>query len=192
MKTQSFITKLIAITIVTFFLVSNWIFAEEKPAGTQVVKKKLAVIDFAAIGSGIDKELGKAIAELMRSCFIDTGKYIVIDKNSIDKTIQEKKITATEQTGIDLGKLLNTDFVVDGSIVKIGPSYILTGKIAEVKSAEVLRGKNLVGKSDDQLPDLVKQLVTMLIEPQETYSAKTNVTVLTTVSTTTTITDLNK
>ena len=188
MKTQSFITKIIAITVVTFFLVSNLAFAEEKP----LVKKKLAVIDFAAIGSGIDKELGKSIAELMRSCFIGTGKYIVVDKSSIDKTVLEKKINANEQTGIDMGKLLNTDLVVDGSIVKIGLSYILTGKIADVKSGEVLRGKNLVGKSDDQLPDLAKQLVDLLTEPQEIYSVKTSVQVITTVATTTTIAELNK
>ncbi|MDI6782786.1 MAG: hypothetical protein QME64_01685 [bacterium] len=188
MKTQSFISKMIAITVVTFFLVSTIISAEEKP----LVKKKLAVIDFAAIGSGIDKELGKSIAELMRSCFIETGKYIVVDKSSIDKTVLERKVTASEQTGIDMGKLLNTDLVVDGSIVKIGASYILTGKIADVKSGEVLRGKNLVGKSDDQLPDMAKQLVGLLIEPQETYSAKTSVQIITTVATTTTITDLNK
>ncbi|MCX7919128.1 MAG: hypothetical protein N3A72_05875 [bacterium] len=190
MKPQVWLMKIFVAAIIASLALMGFVYSQEKSSDSAAVKKKLAVIDFAAIGSGIDKELGKAIAELMRSCFIDTGKYIVIDKNSIDKTIQEKKITASEQTGLDMGKLLNSDYVVDGSIVKIGTSYILTAKLADVKSGEVLRGKNLVGKSDDQLPDMAKQMVGLLIASGEPYATNTTVTVITTVSTTTTITVL--
>lgn len=192
MRKHHFIAVLIVITVGIFFLAISLIYADDKVASTTTIKKKLAVVDFVAIGPGIDKELGKAVAELMRSCFVDTGKFTVIDKNTMDKTILEKKITATEQTGIELGKLLNTDLVVDGSILKIGPSYTMTGKMADVKSGEVLRGKNITGKSDDQLPDMAKQLVNQLIDSQETYSAKTTVSVISTVSTTTTIIEFNK
>jgi TolB-like protein len=192
MKRHSWISIIVALTIIIFFLSLTLISAEDKSTSTTPIKKKLVVADFTAIGPGIDKELGKAVAELLRSCFVDTGKFIVVDKTTLDKTILEKKITATEQTGIELGKLLNTDFVVDGSILKIGSSYIMTGKIADVKSGEVLRGKNISGKSDDQLPDMARQLVSQLIDSQVPYSATTTVSIISTVSVITTITEYNK
>jgi TolB-like protein len=192
MKNHPWIMVMTAVTILVFFLSITLIGAADKSASITTTKSKLAVVDFAAFGSGIDKDLGKAVAELMRSCFVDTGKYIVIDKNTMDKTILEKRITATEQTGIEMGKLYNADFVVDGSILKIGPSYIMTGKLADVKSGEVLRGKNISGKSDDQLPDMAKQLVSQLINSEDTYTAKTTVSIISTVTVTTTIIEYNK
>lgn len=192
MKTHLWIIVIAVLTIFVFFLSTTLICAEDKSASITTNKTKLAVVDFAAIGPGIDKDLGKAVAELLRSCFVDTGKYIVIDKNTMDKTILEKKITVTELTGIELGKLYNADFVVDGSILKIGTAYIMTGKLAEVKSGEVLRGKNISGKSDDQLPDMAKQLVSQLIDSADIYSAKTTVSIISTIAVTTTIIEYNK
>ncbi|MFB3894671.1 MAG: hypothetical protein ACE14V_00050 [bacterium] len=192
MKNYSWFSAIAVLTILAFFLSITSICAEDKSASITNTKSKLAVVDFTVFGSGIDKDLGKAVAELMRSCFVDTGKYIVIDKNTMDKTILEKRITVTEQTGIELGKLYNADFVVDGSILKIGPSYIMTGKLADVKSGEVLSGKNISGKGDDQLPDMAKQLVTQLISTENTYTAKTTVSIISTVTVTTTIIEINK
>lgn len=192
MKIRVDIIKIIAIIMVTMFISYGYTTAEEKSGNTTTTIQKLAVIDFDAIGSGIDKELGKAIAELMRSCFIATGKYSVVDRNSMAKTILEKKVIVTEQTGIEMGKLLNTDLVVDGSILKIGASYILTAKIANVTSGEVLLGRNLIGKVDDQLPDMAKQMVTLLTETKEPVLEKPSVSITTTVSTTTTSSELNK
>jgi curli biogenesis system outer membrane secretion channel CsgG len=192
MKNYPWHIAVVVLTILVFVLSATLICAENKSAGNTITKSKLAVVDFAALGPGIDKDLGKAVAELMRSCFVDTGKYTVIDKNTMDKTILEKRITPTEQTGIELGKLYNADFVVDGSILKIGLSYIMTGKLANVKTGEVLRGKNIAGKSDDQLPDMAKQLVGQLIDSPAAYSATTTVSIISTVSITTTIIELNK
>ncbi len=192
MKNRYWIKIIVIVTMLVFIFSIAPIGAEEKSISNTATKPKLAVVDFAAIGAGIDKDLGKAVAELIRSCFVDTGKYLVIDKNTMDKTILEKKITVTEQTGIELGKLYNADVVVDGSMLKIGTSYIMTGKLAEVKSGEVLRGKNITGKSDDQLPDMARQLVSQLIGLEDTYSAKTTVSIISTVTVTTTIIELNR
>lgn len=82
--------------------------------------------------------------------------------------------------------------MVDGSILKIGPSYIMTAKLADVKSGEVLRGKNISGKGDDQIPDMAKQIVSQLINTKDTYSAKTTVSIISTIAVTTTIIEYNK
>lgn len=99
-------------------------------AGQQ--KKRVAVMDFdygtvrsdvAAI-FGSDQDVGKGISDLLVQKLVQDGKYSVIERNALDKVLQEQNFSNSDRadpsTAAKIGRVLGVDAIIIGSITEFG------------------------------------------------------------------------
>jgi len=86
------------------------------------VKPTVAVMDFESVGS--EEHLGKAVAEIMRTELINTGQFRVLERSQLYRALSEQKLQKSglidNKSVVELGKLLGANFIIIGSVVKMG------------------------------------------------------------------------
>jgi len=127
---------------------------------------KIAVVEFQNL-EGNKSDLGKYLAEELTTRLFRTGKFQIIERQLINKIIEEQKLSATglidESTASKLGQLLGVDAITTGTIadlntsVKINARLIATGtgSVFSVASINVPMSKELrilSGKKPDAAP----------------------------------------
>ena len=163
MKQERWILLFATFLVMVLLMDVEIVFAQAKSEE----KTKIAVLDFKAIGSKIDREFGEGVSEILRTALIKTGKYTVIERSQLKKVIDELKIQRTqyfdEKTAIRIGKLVGAKTVVIGSIVKFGVTYTLTPRFVDVETGISRKGENLTCRGEDNIPKLCNQVVEMIV-----------------------------
>ncbi len=109
--------------------------------GQAVPKKRIAVFDFdnAAIQGGIKipfaeanlPNLGKAAADILITKLVQAGNVSVIERDAINKLLEEQNFTNTGRTdpasAAKLGRLLGVDAIILGTITRFDYSDKTTG-----------------------------------------------------------------
>jgi len=119
--------QLIIISIFLFFVMATSAWGAEK--------KSIGVLPFAVHSSEDLDYVKSGIWDMLISRLSASGEISVLDKLSISNAANElkkKELTASDAYGI--GKTLGTDYVVWGSITKIGNSISLDGKLLDVST----------------------------------------------------------
>ena len=72
-------------------------------------RMRIAILDFQA--DGVSKSIARRISELIRTEMINTGKYIVIERNQMNIILKEQGLQQTgctdENCAVQVGKLLS-------------------------------------------------------------------------------------
>jgi curli biogenesis system outer membrane secretion channel CsgG len=102
------------------------------PATLAQQKKRVAVLNFdygtvqssvAAI-FGTNQDVGKGISDLLVQKLVQDGKYSVIERNALDKILQEQNLANSDRadstTAAKIGRILGVDAVIMGSITQFG------------------------------------------------------------------------
>ncbi|NQU02646.1 MAG: hypothetical protein HQ589_00630, partial [Syntrophaceae bacterium] len=113
------------VSIIIIILISTASWTEEK--------KRVAVLPFSVHSSEDISYVKGGIWDMLISRLSSSGKMDVIDKHKITEELGDK--AKKDLTGADvygLGKKINVDYVVWGSITKIGNSISLDGKLMDV------------------------------------------------------------
>ena len=78
---------------------------------------KLAIIEFADLNGEVN-QLGKFIAEELITRIFKTNKFEVVERNLLQKVLEEQKLGMTgyidEATAISLGQILGVDAIIIG------------------------------------------------------------------------------
>ena len=127
-------------------------------------KPVAAVLDFAKEGVS-DQEM-RSIISLLTSSLFRTAKYDVLDVAQRDSLLKEIEFSASDCTDqscqIEMGKMLSAEFIVVGSLGKVGTKWILAAKMLQTESAKTTSTADGVYKDLDALvegiPALVRQL----------------------------------
>lgn len=147
-----------------FFSLANFSSYAQEEKQVNPLKPKIAVLDFESIG--VEKHLGRGVAEILRVALIDSGEYTVVERAMLDKVFEEQKLQQTgsidEKTAIELGKILGAETVVVGSIVKMGATYTITPRFIDVKTGEAKIAKYLTCEKEDDIPQICDELVAMI------------------------------
>jgi len=121
------------------------------PAWGAEGKLKMAVLDFKTVGDS--RELGNGAAEILRTTLLETGRYIVVERDMLNQVLKEQKLgtsgAVNQTTAVGIGKILGAQVVAVGSVVKLGETYTLNIRFVDVGTGEVLSGKKLTAKSSD-------------------------------------------
>lgn len=124
-------------------------------------KLKMAVLDFKTVGDS--RELGNGAAEILRTTLLETGRYVLVERNMLNQVLKEQKLgasgTVDQTTAVGIGKILGAQVVTVGSVVKLGNTFTLNVRFVDVHTGEVLSGKKLTAKSTDDIPGLCNQMV---------------------------------
>lgn len=128
------------------------------------VKPALAVMDFESIGS--EGHLGKAVAEIIRTELISTGQFVVLERSQLDKALSEQKLQKSglidDKSVVELGKLLGANFIIIGSVVKMGTAYTINARMIDIKTGAATLGKNVTGNDLNLLASLSHDLLESL------------------------------
>jgi len=134
-------------------MVAAAVYADQKPT--------VAVLDFESIGS--EEHLGKAVSEIMRTELIGTHQFRVVERAQINKAISEQKLQKSgmidDRSAVELGKFLGADWIIIGSVVKIGTAYTINSRMIDTKTGEARLGKNVTGNDLNLLTTLSRNLI---------------------------------
>lgn len=93
-------------------------------------------------GSNVTQEEEQIVSDSLRSELINLKIYTVVDKATMDKmlsytTFDLSEIT-TPEDAVNLGKILNVQEMVVGTLSKIEDTYTITANVVDVRTGEIL------------------------------------------------------
>ena len=87
-------------------------------------------------------QLEKGLSKSIRSYFFKTEKYTVIDRTKLEEVLKEHKLQLsgcnTKECLVEIGKILNVNYIVVPSLSKIGDEYVMNLRITSVESSEIV------------------------------------------------------
>ncbi len=136
--------------------------AEAALAGKPKLKARIAVTDFEAIG-GLEKGLGEAISENLRTGMIELQKFYVLERAFLKKVMEQQKLQLAGITdpsqAVEIGKLMATKYVVLGSVTKLGSTLTINLRFIDVETGMAELATKIRGKGEDALPEMIDDLV---------------------------------
>jgi len=147
---------------------------------TKSAKPAISVLPFKVLGESIN--MGAGAGAIICDAFvteIDSQQYEVFERQHLkelleEKGFQESLLVNSPQGSAKFGKLSKVDYVVIGTISKLGGSYSLSARLVDCVNGNVKRRKRVEFKSIRQWPDKVAELVVLLSLRKGTESAGDN------------------
>jgi len=102
----------------------------------------------------------------MRTELVGTRNYRIVERAQIQKALEEQRLQMSgavdDESAVELGKLVGADFIVVGSVVKIGSSYTINSRMIDVKTGVVELGRNVTGNDVNLLTYMSRELISGL------------------------------
>ena len=130
----------------------------------QAAKPKVVIVPFDA--KGVPQDEADVVTELFISEYAATGKATVPDRNSFDKLAKEQSFQASSWSDSEkiakLGKAINANQAVVGQIMKFREEIIVTIKVIDINTTEILSSKTErlkdISQLFDKIPGICKEL----------------------------------
>ena len=126
-----------------FFVSAFW--------GQSIQKNQtVAVLDFE--GQGVSKEEVQTLTERLRTEIGNTDHVRLIERKAVEKIMAEQGFQqsgcTSDECAAEVGQLLGVQYMIGGSIGKMGKSYTIDAKIFSVETGETIQTKNATHKGD--------------------------------------------
>jgi TolB-like protein len=142
--------------------------AQYKP----VKKINIAVLDFDS-REGVSKGEAASLSDIFCSQLVQTGKYVVVDRNRIKTILNEQGFQQSEACSsveciVEAGKILKVEKIFAGVIGKIGRLYTINIQMIDVSTAQIQINKNRQHDGDVEdlalkiIPDLAAEMTSEL------------------------------
>ena len=135
-------------------------------------KDIIAVLDLEQIG--LTPQEAKILTQRLTTKLISINKYQVVERTNMDKILKEQKFQNSgctdSECAVEIGQLLNTDFIVIGSVSKFGSTYALDSRLIDVAQGKSLISAEFSAKGEidillnEGLSSIAKQLSEFNIE----------------------------
>ena len=117
---------------------------------SQAAKPTVAILDFE--GQGVDASEVQTLSERMRTEIGNTNAVRLIERKAVEKIMMEQGLQqsgcTTDECAAEVGQLLGVQFMISGSIGKMGKSYTIDCKMFSVETGETVRSKNATHDGD--------------------------------------------
>lgn len=138
----------------------------------QESKMRVAVLDPTTSGIAMDDGTKLAVQELISSTFVNTGRYIIIERSMIDRIIKEQSFQnsdmADNSQATEIGKLAGANKIVLSSVSLVGGRNMLSIKVIDITTACIDKQKTKIIGTNDLL-DAVEPLTLELLGEQAEY-----------------------
>ena len=139
----------------------------------QEQKLRVAVFDPTTSGIAMDEGTKLAVQELISSTFVNTGKFVMVERSMIDKIMREQAFQnsdmADNSQATEVGKLAGANKIVLSAVSLVGGRNMLSIKIIDVQTATVDQQKTKIVNSNDLL-DVVEPLTLELLGEKAIYA----------------------
>ena len=102
--------------------------------------RKIAVIEFADLEGNVT-QLGRFIAEELITRFFTTGKFEVVERNLLQKVLEEQKLGTSgyidQETAISIGQILGVDAIITGSLTDLGDNVKINARLISTETGSV-------------------------------------------------------
>ena len=116
----------------------------------QEAKPTVAILDFE--GQDVSDSEVKTLSERMRTEIGNTNAVRLIERKAVEKIMQEQGLQqsgcTSDECAAEVGQLLGVQFMISGSIGKMGKSYTIDCKMFSVETGETVRSKNATHDGD--------------------------------------------
>ena len=121
-------------------------------------KMTVAILDFEP--RGISTLEAQTLTDRFATEINNTGKAILVDRNSMREVMQEQGYTevecSSEECAAEVGAMLGVQFMISGAIGKLGDTYTIDAKMFEVATGAAAKTKNTtyIGKVDGLITEI--------------------------------------
>jgi len=121
---------------------------------TETERTRIAIIEFSDLDGNIT-EFGKYLSEELITRLFITRRFVVVERQFLNKVIEEHKLSYThffdEESVKEIGRLLGVDAIASGSLTDLGRSVKVnarliateTGSIFAVAAVEILKDEEV-------------------------------------------------
>ncbi len=131
-------------------------------------KTRVGIVEFKEENDIGLENAGVIIPEWLASEFVRIGRYQVSERLSLELLIKEQALGQTglieDETAAKVGKLYGVEGIVTGSVMKIGSTISVTGRIIAVETGRVLKSSVVRAASLDDLPNEIEVLANELCD----------------------------
>ena len=101
---------------------------------TLFAKEVIAVLNLEQ--RGLSNQEAEILTQRLTTKLISIDKYQVVERNNMDKILKEQKFQHSgctdSECAVEIGQLLNTDFIVVGSVSKFGSTWAIDARLIDV------------------------------------------------------------
>ena len=119
-------------------------------AMAQSGRPTVAILDFE--GQGVDAGDVQTLTERMRTEIGNTNAVRLIERKAVEKIMEEQGFQQTgctsDECAAEVGQLLGVQFMVSGTIGRMGKKYTIDCKMFSVETGETVRAKNATFEGD--------------------------------------------
>lgn len=167
--------KFLFAVLISMLIISNFTFAAEEldskfdELTNQIVtnmtinsKSRIAVIEFSDIVGKVTA-LGKFVAEELTTRLFITKKFEVIERELLNKVLQEHKLNLTgiidQATAKELGKIIGVDAIVTGTITDFGKTAKINARLIATETGAIFAAAAVEIAKDENIEKLMAKIV---------------------------------
>ncbi|MBP5706563.1 MAG: hypothetical protein J6W76_04710 [Spirochaetales bacterium] len=139
--------KKIFICFLLIFTVLTTICADESEL------KRLVILNLTPLG--VDPAICEAATECLITSVVKTNKYQVVERTQLNKILSELSLTSSDEfedsTVLEIGYLAKARMIVVGAIGKVEKEFMMSVRIIEVETGNVLYADSSFAKSLKEL-----------------------------------------
>ncbi|OIO75355.1 MAG: hypothetical protein AUJ85_03285 [Elusimicrobia bacterium CG1_02_37_114] len=142
---------------------------EKKPVrkkSERTEKINIAVADFS--GQNVSAADASIVAGFLRTELVNTGAFNVMDRANMEMVLAEQKFQlsgcTSEECAVKMGKLLNVQHMMVGSLSKLLDTYYITVNVVDVETGKILKSSDQKAMNADELRSACKILAGKLSE----------------------------
>lgn len=153
---------------ISSLLLSILVLAAPASAQDNQDKMRVGVIEFRAENDVGFENSGRIVAEWVASEIVRVGRFEVSERLSLESILLEQDLGLTgvisDETAAQVGKIHGVSGIITGSLMKIGSTISVTGRIIAVETGEVLKTSVVRADNLDALPHEIEVLANALSE----------------------------
>jgi TolB-like protein len=126
------------------------------------------------VGQGVDSVSAMIVTDALTDEFMRSSSVRVMERSQMEKILKEQGFQQSglcdvSECAVQIGRLLAIDNMVVGSVGKLGDSYILTARMVDVGSGELLGSSRIqhAGAIEKITSELVPKVVLELVSAVE-------------------------
>ena len=124
-------------------------------------KITVAVLDFE--GKNISQSSAEAVTDLLRTELFNTGHFKVIERQRIQKIIEEQKFQMMGFTdasqAVEIGRILNVQKIMIGTVTLLGNTHLINTRMVDVQTGLVILAESVESQGgEDKLPQAITEL----------------------------------
>lgn len=129
-------------------------------------KMKIAIMDMTS--QNMEAGTALVVTELLRNNLFNTGRYSVLERANMDKLLKEQQFQttgcSTTECAVELGKMLNMEQMLVGSVNKLGLRFYINARMVDVESGEIMVTATAECYSENDLSEASRDITDKLVK----------------------------